>query len=183
MKPTDFSWTAGLADQQLKGWRRWWAERRLAHNPVAAVEYREQMRARQLLREFPPRKPDPPSADQFWMRVRADIQRASQAPARPVPSAHPLTQWWTEPVAVLTAVLVLLVVAASLLAPWYRSQVARRTVAVPPTAVQRVATTIPNTVASPFHVRETGVTCIWVSGLPWTPNMVEMQTLYANLDT
>ncbi|MDW8343619.1 MAG: hypothetical protein RMM51_03920 [Verrucomicrobiae bacterium] len=184
MKQPDFSWTAGLADQQLKGWRRWWAERHLARNPVAAVEYREQVRARELLHENPPHQPVPEPTDVFWARVRADIEQRHQT--TPVPHTA-LASWWTrlwteQPLVVVSAVLALLIAAAFVTVAWHRARVTR-TAATEPTAVHRVATTIPHTVASPFHVPETGATCIWISGLPWTPDMTEMQTLFAHLDS
>lgn len=182
MKRTDFSWTAGLADQQLTGWRRWWAERRLAHNPVAAVEYREQVRARELLHQNPPRLPAPEPPDLFWARVRADIEQRGDA-HQPVVASWWARAWSEQPIMGLAGVLAVLALAALIMAPWYRARIARTAAVAQPTAVHQVATTIPHTVASPFHVRETGATCIWISGLPWTPDMVEMQTLFAHLDT
>jgi hypothetical protein len=49
--------------------------------------------------------------------------------------------------------------------------------------VVRAETAIPDTVATAIAGQEAGVTVIWVSGLPWTPDMTEMQTLFAQLDT
>ena len=39
---------------------------------------------------------------------------------------------------------------------------------------------MPHAVATTVHVEEGGVTVIWVSGLPWTDNMTDMQTLFAH---
>ena len=52
-----------------------------------------------------------------------------------------------------------------------------------PVTVEHVSTLIPNSVATPVETKDDDDTVIWVSGLPWTPDMSEMKTLYANLDT
>jgi anti-sigma factor RsiW len=46
-----------------------------------------------------------------------------------------------------------------------------------------IHTAMPSAVATTFSSSEAGVTVIWLSGLPWTPDMTAMQTLFANLDT
>jgi hypothetical protein len=49
--------------------------------------------------------------------------------------------------------------------------------------VEQLKTLIPHTTATAFDSEDAGVTVIWVSGLPWTPDMNEMKTEFANLDT
>ena len=54
---------------------------------------------------------------------------------------------------------------------------------VAPTMVVRADTAIPDTAATPIQGQDSDVTVIWVTGLPWTPNMTEMKTVFADLDT
>jgi hypothetical protein len=49
--------------------------------------------------------------------------------------------------------------------------------------VEQLKTAIPNTTATAVESSDAQVTVIWVSGLPWAPNMNEMKTEFANLDT
>ena len=49
--------------------------------------------------------------------------------------------------------------------------------------VEQLKTPVPHSVATAFDSDDAGVTVIWVTGLPWTPDMDEMKTQFANLDT
>ena len=49
--------------------------------------------------------------------------------------------------------------------------------------VEQLKTPIPHTAATAFDSEDAGVTVIWVTGLPWTADMNEMKTEFANLDT
>ena len=49
--------------------------------------------------------------------------------------------------------------------------------------VDELKTPIPHSTATTFDSEDAGVTVIWVSGLPWTHDMDEMKTQFANLDT
>jgi hypothetical protein len=49
--------------------------------------------------------------------------------------------------------------------------------------VDELKTPIPHSTATTFDSEDAGVTVIWVTGLPWTPDMNEMKTQFANLDT
>jgi hypothetical protein len=85
----------------------------------------------------------------------------------------------------LAAVVTILVVVAGVLAG-LRSPVLKdeRVAIIPPpvTTVQHAATFIPNTVATTLEATDSEPAVIWVSGLPWTPDMTEMKTRFAQLD-
>ena len=49
--------------------------------------------------------------------------------------------------------------------------------------VEQLKTPVPNSAATAFDSDDAGVTVIWVTGLPWTSDMTEMKTQFANLDT
>lgn len=49
--------------------------------------------------------------------------------------------------------------------------------------VDELKTPVPHSVATAFDSDDAGVTVIWVTGLPWTPDMDEMKTQFANLDS
>jgi hypothetical protein len=49
--------------------------------------------------------------------------------------------------------------------------------------VEQLKAPIPDTAATAFESEDAGVTVIWVTGLPWTADMNEMKTQFANLDT
>jgi len=49
--------------------------------------------------------------------------------------------------------------------------------------VEQLKTPVPHSVATAFDSGDAGVTVIWVTGLPWTPDMDEMKTQFANLDS
>ena len=48
--------------------------------------------------------------------------------------------------------------------------------------VEQLKTPVPHSAATSFD-SEDGVTVIWVTGLPWTSDMTEMKTEFANMDT
>ena len=48
---------------------------------------------------------------------------------------------------------------------------------------EQLNTPVPHSVATAFDSDDAGVTVIWVTGLPWTPDMDEMKTQFANLDS
>jgi anti-sigma factor RsiW len=175
---------AALLDGELKGWRLRYVRRHVAHCPACGVEYRQQRHARDLLRQNPPRDPVPDAADFFWAKVRNEIQRRGDTPvAVPVPRLSLIDWIWLRPLALpsVAAALVVLLAAVSVLQ--YRAQPRHAAAPRPASEVLHATAPVPNSVATAFHSEAAGATVIWVSGLPWTPGMTEMQTLFANLDT
>jgi hypothetical protein len=49
--------------------------------------------------------------------------------------------------------------------------------------IDELKTPVPHSTATTFDSEEAGVTVIWVTGLPWTHDMDEMKTQFANLDS
>jgi hypothetical protein len=49
--------------------------------------------------------------------------------------------------------------------------------------VEQLKTPVPHSVATAFDSDDAGVTVIWVTGLPWTSDMTDMKTQFANMDT
>ena len=49
--------------------------------------------------------------------------------------------------------------------------------------VEQLKTPVPHSAATTFDSEDAGVTVIWVTGLPWTPDMNGMKTEFANMDT
>jgi len=173
-------WLAAAADGELRGWRRWLVARHAQGCPACAAEYRHQRHVRELLRENPRPGAMSDSAEFFWSKVRSEIVRQ-----QPVP----------QPVAVdsryslqLATVLAAVMIAVGLF--WVSGRLGPPRTAGPVLAVrpelvviQTVSTPIPDTVATVLPAEEPGVTTVWISGLPWTKDMDEMMTVYANLDS
>jgi hypothetical protein len=205
MKGHEHETISALLDGELSRRQR----RRVLHHlracPDCTGEYRRQRGVRRLLRSTAAAPAMPLSGDLFWTRVRGAIQQAavdadpSFAPAPPAPATRDWAggaRWAWATVAVAAVVVV---VGLGVFwqhqppAPAAPGQVA---IAPPPpprtgpppapqpvyAEVERAATVLPNTTVSTFDAKQAGVTVLWVDGLPWTPDMNEMQTLYANLD-
>jgi hypothetical protein len=75
-------------------------------------------------------------------------------------------------------------------AVWFMQTVRRApevtaSVVTPPgfAQVEQLKTPVPHSAATTFDSEDAGVTVIWVTGLPWTSDMNEMKTQFANLDT
>jgi hypothetical protein len=187
----------GLIDGHLKGWRRWLAQRHVSRCPICALEYRHQGHVSRMLQDHKPQREMPESGPAFWARVKSEIESAAAATAAtPAPALPRLSfrDWLSEhPALVPATALAALVIIGGVF--WLTRpatpagsvpQLARHEPPVatrPYAAVEHVETTIPDAVATPFRSEEAGVTVIWVSGLPWTEDMTEMQTLFANWDT
>lgn len=176
MKPHNPELINALLDGELKGLRRWLVQRHVGQCALCAVEYRRLRHVQQLLAANPvlPRMSDSP--DFFWSKVKRDIQaeagRTETIPAPRLSLADWLGQHQAAFASAATAVVVVIGIALT-------TQAGK----VPPATVERVATALPNTTATTFEAKEAEVTVIWVSGLPWTKDMTEMQTLYATIDS
>lgn len=179
---------SGLLDGELKGIRRWFVERHVRACPLCAVEYRRQRYVRRLLQAHPVAAQMSDSPEFFWSKVKTEIKRRGERRIKlPMPKLV-LPDWLRQyqlTVATATAVIV-----AALSVFWLTRTPAPlpvKTVLVTrPTGfakVEQLKTAIPNTVATAFESEDAQVTVIWVSGLPWTPDLNEMKTEFANLDT
>ena len=177
---------AGLLDGELKGLRLWLAKRHISACPVCALEYRHQQRVRRLLRANPTAAAMGDSAEFFWSKVKTEIQRRGEESIE-VPLPRLALADWLRQHQFATAVA--LVIAAGS-AVWFMQTVRRApevtaSVAAPAgfAEVEQLKTPVPHSAATTFDSEDAGVTVIWVTGLPWTPDMNEMKTQFANLDT
>jgi hypothetical protein len=200
---------SGLLDGQLTGVRLWLAKRHVSVCPVCATEYRRQRRVREMLHENPPTAAMSDSPEFFWATVKAEIQRrGAERVEAPIPKLG-FADWLEQHQFAVVSVAALLVAAAGILAFALAYHGTRPVVAAAPTPVQiaqveqsktpipganaatpdsfaqveQLKTPIPDTAATAFESEDAGVTVIWVTGLPWTPDMDEMKTEFANLDT
>lgn len=168
-------WLSALADGELRGLRRWWTARHVRHCAECAAEYRRLLAVRELLAANPAKPVMGESADFFWSKVKREIQtREGQRIEVPVPRLN-WSDWLGQHQAAFATAAVILVAALWMVGTYRRT--------LPVASVGEVATAIPNTTATPVSSSDSDVPVIWVSGLPWTEDMTEMQTLYANLDT
>jgi len=163
-------WLAALADGELCSWRRWQLARHARGCPACAAAYRHQRHVREMLRQNPPAVAMSDSADFFWSKVRRDIERQTAATAATAAPAG----WWARQQLRVAAAVAAAVVATGLV--WVVGP------ARPAPGVQAVHTPLPDTTATVLP-GPAQVTTVWISGLPWTSDMTEMQTLFANLDS
>jgi anti-sigma factor RsiW len=201
---------SALIDGELKGLRRMSVLRHVRHCPLCAADYRHLRHVHKMLRACPPQVQMGDSPEFFWSRVKREIEhRGNEQVEIPAPKLSVVDWIMQHQAAVATATVVLI---ASLTTLWAfqsrrpeslavthkeespaqvlvvqtsheRPLNSESTVAAMLTRVQKVSTTIPNTVATPLDASDSDVTVIWVSGLPWTPDMTQMKTEYANLDS
>ncbi|HUJ09477.1 MAG TPA: hypothetical protein VL171_05570 [Verrucomicrobiae bacterium] len=174
---------SGLLDGELKGFRRWTTERHVNRCPICAVEYRRQRHVRRMLQANPSPVQMTDSAEFFWSKVKAEIRHRG-VKRHQTPGLLPV--WLRHhPFAATGGVIVAAAVFSAVL--WMRAPepLSHPAAAAPTTSakVERVKTAIPHTTATPLSSDSSQVTVIWVSGLPWTPNMNAMKTEFANLDT
>lgn len=177
---------SGLLDGELKGIRRWLVERHVRACPICAVEYRRQRHVRRMLQAHPSPVEMSDSAEFFWSKVKAEIKHRGEKRVRS-PMARLVLPDWLRQYQFAVATAATFVVAAVCVFSLTRAPVGpthiASTATAGPAGVERLKTTIPNTVATAFQTDDSQDTVIWVSGLPWTPNMNEMKTEFANLDT
>ncbi len=179
----------GLLDGELRGIRRWLVERHVRTCPVCAAEYRRQRHVRQMLQANPSRVQMSDSPEFFWSNVKMEIKRRGEGRVKvPMPKLA-LPDWVlrhqftvaTAAVAVMAMVSAIWLMQTPTGPP--ANDVVPSTVSPGFAEVERLKTAIPNTTATAFESQDAQVTVIWVSGLPWTPDMNQMKTEFANLDT
>lgn len=175
---------SGLLDGELRGLRRWLAERHLRRCLMCQADYRHLQHVRRMLAANPPTTEMPDDAAFFWSKVKREIEARGTAKAAVPEPKLSLADWLgqhTPALAGATATVLFLGIAAA----FYLRPTPPAVVHSQPLSpiVVGAATAIENSTATPLHGGDQDVTVIWVNGLPWTPNMTEMKTLYASLDT
>jgi len=156
---------------------------------VCAGDYRRQRHVRRLLQVNPPTVRMSDSPGFFWSKVKREIKRRGEETVKvPVPRLA-LPDWLLRHqfTVATTAAAVIATVSVIWLVQTPTRPVGRH-VAPAPTPVsfaqvEKLKTAIPNTTATTVESPDAQVTVIWVSGLPWTPNMNQMKTEFANLDS
>lgn len=178
MKPHNPELISALLDGELKGFRRWLVQRHVNGCTLCAAEYRHLHHVQQMLAANPPVTPMSDSPEFFWSKVKREIQAQPQQATAPVRS-------YKLVYAAATAIVVLF--AGVLLVPSLK--VARHVetrapiIELPVATVEHASTMIPNTVATAIEAKDAEPAVIWVSGLPWTPDMDEMKSQFAQLDS
>jgi hypothetical protein len=155
---------------------------------VCAAEYRHQLHVRRLLQANPPAATMSDSPEFFWSKVKSEIQRRGEESVEvPLPRLA-LADWLQQHQFAMATGAALVIAACG--AVWFMQTVRRApevTASVVAPAgyaqVEQLKTPVPNSAATAFDSEDAGVTVIWVTGLPWTPDMNEMKTQFANLDT
>lgn len=201
---------SALLDGELKGLRRMLALRHVRNCPLCAVEYRKLRHVRKMLKANPPEMTMSDSPDFFWSKVKRGIEARGNEQAVIPPPRLEIPDWIMEHQAAVAAATVVLIAGLAVLwtfeTHWRTSAtvfhkeespvqvlVVQTThdrplkstgaMSEPLAQVEKVSTAIPNTVATPLDAPDSDVAVIWVSGLPWTPDMTQMKTEYANLDS
>ena len=178
----------GVLDGELRGIRRWLVMRHVRACPLCATEYRRQRHVRRMLQANPPTVQMGDSPEFFWSKVKLEIERRGEEHVRvPVPQLA-LPDWVLRHQFTVATAAAAVVATVSVI--WLMQTPTRplaNTVPAPMPAsfaqVEQLKTAIPNTTATAFESQDAQVTVIWVSGLPWAPDMNEMKTEFANLDT
>jgi len=188
MKAHDSKWINALVDGELSGLRRFFVERHLRGCALCAAECRRLRRVRELLAVTA--KPEMDDSEAlFWSKVKRQIQAGETGTmAAPEPGTTGLAWLGAHRLAVACAAAVALAAGAWLWIGQTRhaapgTTVTAASVPAPRPVVERVSTVIPNAVATPVETKDKDVTVIWMSGLPWTPNMTAMKTKFAHLGT
>jgi anti-sigma factor RsiW len=181
---------AGLLDGELRGLRRWRVVRHVRVCPLCASEYRRQRHVRRLLQTCPPDVRMSDSPEFFWSKVKGEIKRRGE---RRVNVPVPRLAWpdWLERHQFTVATAAAAVIAAVSVTWLMQASTRPRGISAAPVPasaslaqVEKLKTVIPNTTATAVESPDPQqVTVIWVSGLPWSPDMNKLKTEFANLDT
>jgi anti-sigma factor RsiW len=187
---------SAFLDGELRGFKLSRVKKHLSECPLCAAEYRHVKHVRRMLRENPPRMEMTDAPEFFWHKVKSEIEaRGDQKETIKLPRLS-LADWISlRQVALFRLASVTAVVAIGLAAAWLATTLYPPTssskgpigpVASAKPVIDQVDTPlIPNTVATVLDPSQADnddshVTVIWVSGLPWTKNMTELQTVTAN---
>jgi anti-sigma factor RsiW len=181
---------SALLDRELRGVRHWVVMRHLRRCPICATEYRHLRHVRSMLAANRPVDAMSDSPEFFWSKVKREIEACDRQTQVEPRLGLSILDWiaqhshaFATAVAALVAVLGIVWVLST-----HRSKpvsssapvvVMRGSVAT----VEHVATALKHTVATPVQGDDSNVAVIWVSGLPWTPDMTTMKTRFATLDS
>ena len=188
MKVHDSELISALADGELKGLRLWLVRRHVSQCAPCAAQYRHLIHVRQMLTANPTTPAMSDSPEFFWSKVKREIQAGEGQMAEvPVPALG-LADWLRQHQPALASAIGALVVTVGLLLAWparQRAPAGGETAIIPPplVKVEHAATFIPDTVATSFDATDSEPAVIWVSGLPWTPDMTELKTRFALMGT
>jgi hypothetical protein len=161
---------SALLDGQLTGFRRWLVQRHVNRCIVCGTEYRHQHHVQQMLRDNPPTVQMNESAEFFWSQVQRGIEAAGNKTIQLPPPRLSFADWLQQnQYAMASAVAAIVLLAGS--AVWLTQS--RGAVAI--AMVDGVSTTLPDTTASAYPTSDKGTSVIWVSGLPWAPDISKMQ--------
>jgi len=177
---------SALVDGELKGLRRWMVRRHVSRCAACAAEYRHFRHVREMLAANPVTPVMSDSPEFFWSKVKRGIE-ASEGQTANVPV--PVLSWsdWIgqHQFAMASAVTTLLVAGglALMLRP-SPTPAGRVAIIQPPVAtIEHASTLIQDSVATSFDSTDSEPAVIWVSGLPWSPDMTEMKIRFAQLNT
>ena len=169
---------SALVDGQLTGIRRWLTQRHVNACPVCTEQFRQEQQLCAALAANPPQIEMSDSADFFWSKVRHDIEaRGAETIKVPVPTLN-LRDWLGQHrYAMASATTALMAVFGVI----WTAQMDR----TPPpqvVMVENASTELPDTEVTVYKGKDASVSVIWVSGLPWTPNLSEMKSVYDQQD-
>ena len=176
---------SALLDGELTGLRRWLTQRHVNRCAACAAEYRRLYQVREMLAANQPVVQMSDSPEFFWSKVKREIQaREGRTADVPVPTLS-LSDWLGQHQFALVSVVstVVVVVALSFALRPLPARVTVQIIQPPVATVEHSSTLIPNTVATTIEATEAEPAVIWVSGLPWTPDMNELKTQFAQLDS
>lgn len=186
---------SAFLDGELRGSQQRRVQKHISQCPICAAEYRHVNHVRRMLQENPPQVEMTDSPEFFWHKVKSEIQaRGDEKTTVEMPGLS-LGDWLYQHRTALfrlasTTATLAVVLTAGWFAYWmYQQPPAPGPIgpqaSIPPQIARVDTPLIPNTVAtvlatSPAADDDAKVTVIWVSGLPWTDNMTELQTVTAN---
>jgi hypothetical protein len=186
MKVHHSEFISALADGELKGLRRWMVQRHVSRCAACAAEYRHFRHVREMLAANPVRAVMSDSPEFFWSKVKRGIEASEDQTANvPVPSLSWSDWIGQHQFALATAVAMLIVAAGSVFMLRPSPKPAGHVAIIQPSVatVEHVSTMIQNSAATSFDATDSEPAVIWVTGLPWSPDMMEMKTRFAQLDT
>jgi hypothetical protein len=186
---------SAFLDGELRGFQLRRVRKHISKCPICAAEYRHVNHVRRMLRENPPQVEMTDSPEFFWHKVKSEIQAHGDHKETVEMPGLSLADWLYQHQTALfrlastTAALAIVLGAGLFALRMYQhpaSPVPIGHQASTHPLIARVDTPlIPNTVATVLDTSkatddDANVTVIWVSGLPWTNDMNELQTVTAN---
>ncbi len=162
-----------LVDGELKGIRRWFTERHLQSCAACATEFAQLQRIRQLLVDNPVSAKMSDSPEFFWSKVKHEIETREDEQVKVETPRLSLGDTLLQHCLAIasSAVAAIAILWIGIMSPVVQSG---------PAIVKKVATSLPNTVATVVRTDSSDIPVIWVSGLNWTRDMSEMKTHFAN---